>query len=138
MVAVASVLFGFVLLGVATTEAQTPSRPRTTSCADSQSTDTTTYGVQELTELPILRRGADHFAPTTLLSRGHHVHTLWSLIVLPNGKVEPNSVQAVDTTGTTFDLDARGMVKELTFWPGCRYTQAVRVRIEFPVNYDFR
>lgn len=117
---------------------QTPSRPRTTSCADSQSTDTTVYGVGDLTELPVLRHGPERFSPTVLLSRGHHVHTQWSFIVLPSGSVDQSSIKAVDSTGTTFDLDARGMVRGLNFWPGCRYKQAVKVRIEFPVNYDFR
>ena len=128
----------YLLAGMPGIAAQTPSHPRTTSCADSQSPDTTVYGVQDLTELPVLRHGPDRFAPTVLLAPGHHVHTQWRFIVLSNGKVDPGSVQAVDSTGTTFDADARGMVKTLSFWPGCRYTQAVRVSIEFPVNYDFR
>src|SRR5690348_15840680 len=111
--------------------AQTPSTPRTTSCADSQSTDTTVYTLAGLTEPPIVRRGIPPNVPPSLLRLGIRLQTVVSVIVNPDGRVDSSSVVLVDSSRTAFDAEAVRVARGTVFWPGCRYTQAVRVRIQF-------
>lgn len=128
-------VLGLVAASAAPLRAQTPSLPRTTSCADSISPDTSVYTVDQLTEAPIVRSGSPLVVPMEVFRKRANLQVLLSLIIDPDGLVEPQSVVVVDSSRTAFDEAAVRMARSTVFWPGCRYAQAVRVRASFPVSY---
>jgi len=129
------VMAGVLVVSSASLRAQAPSRPRTTSCVDSISHDTTVYDPTQLTEVPLVRRAIPPMVPIELLRPGVKLQVMLSLIIGPDGKVEPQSIAIVDSSHTAFDREAVRVGRATEFWPGCRYTQAVRVRALFPVTY---
>ena len=119
---------------------QTPrqTRPTTTSCAASASADTTVFALAQVTEPPLIRRLARIHVPSGLLRVGVQLRVVLGLVVNADGKVDPASVTVVDSSGTAFDAEAVRVAKSSTFWPGCLQKNAVRVRVQFPIDYTAR
>jgi Gram-negative bacterial TonB protein C-terminal len=112
-----------------------PARP--TSCATAQASDSAVHALSDVSEAPVLR-GFD-----VLITAGGPVtgsvryHVLASVIVNADGRVEPDSVRLLERTETSFDDNAVAFARGLRFWPACRDSKPVRVRVEYPVNYEF-
>jgi hypothetical protein len=63
---------------------------------------------------------------------------LLSLIVNVDGKVDPSSVIIMQRTHWAFGSEAELYARSATFWPGCLNGVAVRIRIDFPVDFKLR
>src|SRR6266550_3297043 len=98
---------------------QTPDTARArTSCAVSVSTDTTIFELTEVTEPPLVR----------------HI-VVPRLVVNADGNVDSISAAILEPSNTALDSEALRIAKAATFWPGCRYDDAVRIRVRLPIQY---
>ena len=110
-----------------------PTATPPTICAGSVSTDTGVYDITETSEAPSMRL-QPVLVPLAWAKSHHHLHTMLSLVVNANGAVDPASIVVVDSAHTPFDSEAVVLARATTFWPGCRYKDAVRVRIQLPID----
>ena len=116
---------------------QTPDTARgaRTSCAVSVSTDTTVFELNEVTDPPIVRHIAAPRVGPGLLQGSLQSRVVLSLVVNADGSVDSSSAAIVEPSNTALDSEALRVAKAATFWPGCRYDDAVRIRVRFPFQY---
>src|SRR6266566_2738561 len=115
---------------------QTPDTVRArTSCAISVSTDTTIFELTEVTESPIVRHIAAPRLPPDLVQGRLQARVVLSLVVNADGNVDSGSAAILERSNTALDSEALRTGKAATFWPGCRYDDAVRIRVRLPIEY---
>jgi TonB family protein len=108
--------------------------PSPTSCARSPSADSTVFGLTEVTEPPIVRQLEPPQLPLKLLRQQPPARVVLDFVVNSDGTVDSSSVTVAEPSNTVLDSEAVRVVKRATFSPGCRYENAVRVRVRFPVH----
>ena len=115
---------------------QTPDTARArTSCAVSVSTDTTIFELTEVTEPPIVRHIVVPRLPPGLVQGRLPARVVLSLVVNADGNVDSSSAAILERSNTALDSEALRIAKAATFWPGCRYDDAVRIRVRLPIQY---
>lgn len=68
--------------------------------------------------------------PETLRRRGVEGHVLVEFVVMRDGRVDPNSIEVVETTNDEFSSPAERAVKQMAFRPGRVEGETVAVRVQ--------
>ena len=89
----------------------------------------------DVDQLPQRISGPDIAYPDTLRRTGVEGRVVVAGVVGIHGSVEDNSVSVVSSTHTGFEAPAREWLESATFAPGLVDGQAVRVRIEVPIEF---
>ena len=94
------------------------------------------YSELEVDEPPeLVTRGRSEY-PQELLDEGVEGVVSLQAIVGVDGNIEAGSVRIVDTTDERFNEPTLEYVTQLTFTPGQFNAVAVRVLIQFPIQYS--
>jgi TonB family protein len=100
------------------------------------------YGVEEVDEAPELRnrrevrRRLAREYPRLLRRQGVPGQTQVQLVIDPEGRVEPGSIQVFFSTDPAFEEPARRVVEEMEFSPGRLGGRPVRVRAMVPITWN--
>ncbi len=109
-----------------------------TSCTGAASSDTTIYDLKHVSEAPVAR----HIDPLPVrehtVLRGGPRSVLLEFVVNADGTVAPGSVVVVEPSKMGLDAAAVQVVKQASFWPGCRFEDAVRVRVRLRLDWAGR
>jgi len=103
------------------------------SCAERRAQDTTVYSITEVSQPPIQRHRTPLIVPGLPPQR---LLVVLSLVVNSDGRVDSSSIAIAQPSNTPFDKFAVKESKSLQFWPACLNGQAVRVRVDFPFDYE--
>jgi beta-lactamase regulating signal transducer with metallopeptidase domain len=73
--------------------------------------------------------------PKLLMDAGIEGHVLLQAIVGVDGKVEPGSVEILESTHRAFDLPSKSLLERTVFRPGKVNGEPVRVMIQLPIQF---
>lgn len=130
------VIVMLVALAASTVPQPSPAQ-RATSCSNNISGDTTVYTPDdvEVTEKPRLRSHPPLQYPRTALRDDLTGAVLVSVIVNANGSTDPASIHLSKSLRLDVDSAAIRMVIGSVYWPACRGSEAVRIRVQQPVAF---
>ena len=129
-------LIAMLMALAACTASQTTPEPRSTSCAIKVAGDTTVYTTADLTEKPILRSHPPLEYPRTALRDGVTGLVALSVIINADGSTDPTSIRVTSSVRVDVDSAAIRWLFRSSYWPGCRGTEAVRVRTDQLVSFS--
>ncbi len=93
------------------------------------------YAAGDLQEQPHLVAGPSLAYPAPLLLAGIQGRVIVQVVVDATGHVEEGSISVVESTDPRFDAAAKEYVERARFSPGRVGGQAVRVRVQIPVEF---
>jgi protein TonB len=96
------------------------------------------YAEAVVEERPSLLAAPPPPYPDILKRAGIQGRVLLSAIVDTTGRVEPNSIQIVNSPNPGFDVPARSWVLKALFRPARLHGQAVRVHVTLPIDYAIK
>jgi hypothetical protein len=107
--------------------------PTPTTCANTISTDSIVYDTTQVTEQPTRRSGPPPRIDPSAYPDGVQGRVVVVAIIEPTGKasevlIDKPLVQSLNEASLL-------LVRESTFWPGCREGTAVRVRVTIPIDW---
>ena len=106
------------------------------ACLAAPSSDTTVYDTSQVTRRPERVGGPAPTYPMGPREEGIQGRVLIALIIEATGEVNQSSVSVVRSPDRRLTESALAVVRASQFKPGCLGDQAVRVRVELPIDYS--